>query len=310
MLMTSRNLRRISAPAASLALGTLLWVALFLHIGDARGQGIKELVIDGGGGKIKLSGKIAFVANRSGHKEIYVCEADGSGVRRLTNDARLNVSPAMSPDGLHIAHTGYGSGFADIYRIDINSGNRRRIVKAPGTNSGAAFSPDGRRIALTMSFVGNPEIFVAGIGAGSAKRLTRTAGVETSPTWSPDGRNIAYSSDAGGRPLIYVVPSTGGTPRRIDVGYNHCTEPCWSPDGRKLALNVRKGGGYSVAVHDLGSGKTTLVGRGEDPSWGPDSRHLVYSTGRALAITDTEGGATNEIVSGLGKISEPNWSRR
>lgn len=298
---------RLTKPAISLAFGTLLWFALFSQLSNA--ERLKELVIEGGGERIKLSGKIAFVATKSGQKEIYVCNANGSGVRRVTNDKRLSVSPAISADGSRVVHTGYGSGYADIYHIDLNSGRRGRIVKAPGTNSGANFSPDGRRIALTMSFVGNPEIFVTSIGGNDAKRLTNTPGVETSPTWAPDGRNIAYSSDAGGRPQLYTISSSGGRPRHISTGHSHCTEPSWSPDGRKLAFNVRQGGSYGVAVYDFGTRKTRLVGRGEDPCWGPDSRHLVFSTGRDLVIHDTAGGATTRIVSGFGKISEPNWSR-
>ena len=308
--MTSKSPTRLARPALSLALGTLLWFTLFLYTSAARSQEIKELVIERGGDAIKLSGKIVFVATSTGSKEIYVCQADGSKVRRITNDSNINVSPALSPDARYVAHTGYRSGYADIYYIDLNSGSRRRIIDAPGTNSGAAFSPDGRRIALTMSFVGNPDIFVTSVGGGNAKRLTRTAGVETSPTWSPDGGRVAFSSDSGGRPQIHIVSAAGGASRRLNTGHSHCTEPSWSPDGSKLAFNTRQRGGYAVAVYDFGTRKTKLVGKGEDPSWGPDSRHLVFSTGRELVIHDTEGGATTAIVRGLGKISEPNWSRR
>lgn len=308
--MTSKAPNRIARPAISLAIGTLLWLTLFLYVGGAGAQEVKELVIEGGGDEITLSGKIAFAATATGHKEIYICEADGSNVRRITNDSNIAVSPAVSPDGKSVLHTGYRSGFADIYHINLNSGNRRRIIDAPGTNSGAAYSPDGRRIALTMSFVGNPEIFVTSIGGGQATRLTNTSGVETSPTWSADGRQVAFSSDAGGRPQIHIVSASGGASRHLNTGCSHCTEPNWSPDGSKLAFNTRQRGGYAVAVYDFATRKTRLVGRGEDPAWGPDSRHLVYSTGRELVIHDTEGGATTPIVRGLGKISEPNWSRR
>lgn len=305
--MTSKVINLISLPLTLLILGPVIGFSA-----DSNASGaIKELVIEGGGQRVKLSGKITFVATRSGHKEIYVCNADGSKIQRITSDSGLNVSPAISPDSTQIIHTGYRSGFADIYKLHIKSGNRQRIINAPGTNSGAVFSPDGNSIALTMSFVGNPEIFVADIGnSRKVKRITTTSGVETSPTWSADGKSIAYSSDAGGRPLIYITPSAGGPPRKLAVSYNHCTEPSWSPDGKKMAFNVRKDGGYAVAVYNFSDRTTKLVGRGEDPSWGPDSVHLVYSTGNSLVITDTLGGATTPIVSRLGRISEPNWSRR
>ena len=153
--MTSKAKTLIRLP---LTLLILVLVIGFPATSNAREE-IKELVIKGGGKRIKLSGKITFVATHSGHKEIYVCNADGSKIHRITSDSGLNVSPALSPDRTQIIHTGYRSGFADIYQLNLKSGNRRRIIKAPGTNSGAVFSPDGNRIALTMSFVGNPEIF-------------------------------------------------------------------------------------------------------------------------------------------------------
>ena len=131
-----------------------------------------------------------------------------------------------------------------------------------------------------------------------------------SPTWSADGKFIAYSSDSGGRPLIYITPASGGPPQKLSVGYTHCTEPSWSPDGTKIAFNVRKDGTYWIAVYNFSDRSTKLIGRGEDPSWGPDSTHLVFSNGKDLLINDTAGGATTPIVSGLGRISQPNWSRR
>ena len=87
--------------------------------------------------------EVAFVADRTGHKEIYTCDYDGARTLQLTHDGAISVSPALSPDGRRLAYTGYQSGYADIYLVDLTSGARNRIIKFPGTNSGAAFSPDG-----------------------------------------------------------------------------------------------------------------------------------------------------------------------
>jgi len=134
------------------------------------------------------SGTIAFISDKSGHKEIYLCDYDGKNIRKVTSDRALSVSPSISSDGSYLAYTGYKSGYADVYLVDLLSGSRRRIINSPGTNSGAAISPDRRRIALTMSYTGNTELYITGVSGGRGKRLTRTRGVEASPTWSPDGR--------------------------------------------------------------------------------------------------------------------------
>ena len=48
---------------------------------------------------------------------------------------------------------------------------------------------------------------------------------------------------------------------------------------------------------------------GEDPVWGADSRHIIYSNGSTLTLLDTVKGRPTPIVSGLGKVGEPTWSR-
>ena len=252
--------------------------------------------------------RIAFVSSRTGRKEIYTADYDGANVRQLTKDGSISVAPALAPDGSKLAYTGYQSGYADIYLIDLASGSRGRIAKFPGTNSGAAFSPDGAQIACTLSKDGNPELYVIGSGGGSARRLTRTRGVESSPTWSPDGSQIIYSSDERGGPQLFRIGAGGGSGQSISTGYNYCTEPSWSPDGRKVAFTARTGG-FSIAVKDLEGGATNLLTSGEDPAWGADSRHLIFSSGSSIVLLDAQTGRSTPIVTGLGKVSEPTWSR-
>jgi TolB protein len=254
--------------------------------------------------------KVAFVATRSGRKEIYTCDADGSNVVQLTKDNAIAVSPNLSADGRTLLYTGYQSGYPDVYRVELAGGARSRIMKYPGTNSGAALSPNGGSIAVTLSKDGNPELYVTGGGGGGARRLTRTAGVESSPTWSPDGREIIYSSDEGGSPQLYRIASGGGTPQRLATGHGYNTEPSWSPDGKKVAFNTRSGGGFTIAVLDLAGGGVRSLGEGEDPVWGADSRHLLCASGGSLVLVDAQTGSRTPLVGGLGKISEPAWSRQ
>ncbi|MEO8206635.1 MAG: biopolymer transporter Tol [Chthoniobacterales bacterium] len=263
------------------------------------------------GNKGMATSKIAFVSTHSGKKEIYMADYDGANVNQLTRDGVISVSPALSPDARRLAYTGYQSGYADIYVIDLGSGARNRVVKFPGTNSGAAFSPDGNRIAAMVSKDGNPELYVIGANGMGAHRLSHSRGAESSPSWSPDGKEIVYSSDDGGSPQLYRIDSGGGTPRRLQTGHGYCTEPSWSADGKRIAFNIRSGGSFAIAVLDLQNGSTKIVssGNAEDPAWGPDSRHVLYSNGSGLILLDVPTGRTTNIVSGLGKVTEPTWSR-
>jgi TolB protein len=260
------------------------------------------------GNKGFATSKIAFIATRSGKKEVYVADYDGSNARQMTHDGVISVHPSISPDGRRIAYTGYQSGYPDVYVIDLASGARNKIVNFPGTNSGASFSPDGGRIALTVSKDGNPELYTVSASGGSARRLTHTHGVESAPTWSPSGDEIIYSFDDGRGPQLYRISSGGGNGQPIPTGHGYCTEPNWSPDEKKVAFNVRSGG-FEVAILDLNGGGTRVVSSGENPVWGADSRHIVFTEGGGLYLLDTVTSHKSKILDGLGKISEPSWSR-
>jgi TolB protein len=75
-----------------------------------------------------------------------------------------------------------------------------------------------------------------------------------------------------------------------------------------VAFTAREGG-FSIAVLDLAGGGSRIVAQGEDPAWGANSRHLIFSTGSSLVLLDTVKGRPVPIVTGLGKVSEPTWSR-
>ncbi len=216
--------------------------------------------------------KIAFVATRTGRKEIYLADYDGANLQQLTRDNSISVGPNLDGDGSRLVYTGYQSGYADIYLINLESGSRVRIIKFPGTNTGAAFSPEGRRLAVSLSRDGNPELYVTSANGSNPRRLTRTKGAESSPSWSPDGSEIIYCYEQNTGPQLYRISSNGGSPRRVTTGYAYCTEPNWSPDGKKIAFNVRQAG-FQVAVLNLESGQTSVITSGgnyEDPVWGAD----------------------------------------
>ena len=261
------------------------------------------------GNKGFAGSKIAFIATRGGHKEVFVGDYDGSNLRQMTHDGVISVHPSISPDGRRVAYTGYQSGYPDVYVIDLASGSRNRIVNFPGTNSGATFSPDGNRIALSVSKDGNPELYIVGAGGGGARRVTHSHGAESSPTWSPDGNELVYAYDDGHGPQLYRISTGGGSPQHLSTGHGYCTEPNWSPDGKKIAFNVRGGGSFEVAVCDVSGGGTRILSSGENPVWGADSRHLIFSEGGALYLLDTANSRKTKVVDGVGRISEPSWSR-
>ena len=256
------------------------------------------------------SSKIAFVSDRTGYKEIYLCDSDGGRVQQITRDRGVNVSPSLSRGAVLMVHTGYAAGFPDVYLTNMRDGSSQRIINAPGTNSGAVFSADGERLALTMSHAGDPEIYITTVTGGRSKRVTESTSVEFSPGWAPDGERLVFCSDATGSPQLYVVPRKGGAPERLATSAAKCTDPDWNADGRLIAFTAWNGNNRSIGLYELETGRThTVLTGANDPSWAPDGRHLVAVQGNDLVVLDVSTGQKDKIVTGMGRISEPSWSR-
>ena len=130
--------------------------------------------------------KIAYVSNRSGHKEIWEMDYDGGNQHQLTHLGTISLTPRWSPDDSHIAFTCF-----EAYRkivsaqICMYSTLTNRVTyfpRFPGTNSSPAWSPDGNQLAFMASMNGDPEIYVSDSSGRNMKRLTYSVAVSTSPT--------------------------------------------------------------------------------------------------------------------------------
>ena len=74
--------------------------------------------------------QIVFSSNRDGNWEIYVMDADGKNLRRLTKNPHDEWEPSWSPDGKRIAFASEGVGNFDIYVMNADGARQvRRLTK-------------------------------------------------------------------------------------------------------------------------------------------------------------------------------------
>src|SRR6267143_1261204 len=118
-----------------------------------------EIIMRLGGGVPGIAeSKIYFVSDRSGHKEIWVMDYDGSNQHQLTHLDSISLSPRISPDGSRLAFSALGKTSWEIqmYSLDLN-----RVLSFPrfgGTNLSPNWSPDGTRLAFSSSRAGESNI--------------------------------------------------------------------------------------------------------------------------------------------------------
>jgi Tol biopolymer transport system component len=90
--------------------------------------------------------RLVFVGDRSptrpitgdGNDGIYVANADGSGLRRLTGNVGKEPGPAWSPDGSQIAFTGRKE---NIYVIGADGQGMKRLTRSPMMDWGPTWLP-------------------------------------------------------------------------------------------------------------------------------------------------------------------------
>ncbi len=124
-----------------------------------------------------VAGRIAFSSNREGAFKLFVMNADGSGLRRLTSAAGpvAEHDPRWSPDGSRIAY---------------------------------ALSGDAP--------LGNTEIYVANADGSQVTRITRHWARDVDPAWSPDGRSIVFTRGPSPlRPEVHLMTADGTALRQL-----------------------------------------------------------------------------------------------
>ncbi len=83
-------------------------------------------------------GRIAFLPDRTGSRQIYTMNTDGSNVINLTKNEAENFSPAFSPDGSKIAFEYVDM---EIYIMNTDGSNRTRLTNNESLDINPVFQP-------------------------------------------------------------------------------------------------------------------------------------------------------------------------
>jgi TolB protein len=260
-----------------------------------------------------FASELAFIGERTGHREVYTSDLFFGSARQITHDNADALTPRWSPDGSRLLYTSYyKSGFPDIFQIDLGSYQRTTFASFKGTNIGAHFSPNGQQVAMVLSGTGSTEIWTTNAYGRGPVRRTNSDAVKSSPCFSPDGSRIVFAMEPG--PQLYVMSASGGSVTRVTSGVGtYCAEPDWSRvDPNKIAFTVRAGGRYQIAVLDLSTRKSEIVSEAPfdavEPSWLADGRHLVYTardrSSSVICILDTVSHQSHPVSARFGPVEQ------
>jgi eukaryotic-like serine/threonine-protein kinase len=208
-------------------------------------------------------GSLIFDAIGEKQEDLFVSNANGSGVRQLTNDIYKDRAPIWSPDGKRLAFFTDSTGKYEGYVINADGGNRVRITQFPEGRWAnlPLWSPDGKHLMFNTAS-GYPVIY------DPDKDWT-----QQTPQFLPDE----------------------GDPKRWFMAVS------WSPDGRKIIGYSRLTGNLlqsSIRTYDCETKKYEEVSDfGIRPAWLADSRRVIFYNRGELYLLDTKTRKSKEIYS-------------
>jgi Tol biopolymer transport system component len=212
-------------------------------------------------------------ADQEGY-DLYLMNADGTGLERLTDLSGDELTPGWSPDGTRIAF---------------------------GTDDGAESDWTSSLMVVQQD------------GSGSAELVTREQELVDSPSWSPDGKRIAFTVFRSGAEFEpYVVDADGGDLIRLSEEFGIALG--WTPDGQRILISVNgslftvrpDGSGRRLFVDDPPENGRLVL------DWSPDGRWAVMSgppedgdEGRNTIYLMRGDGSEVFVISSTG--SQPSW---
>lgn len=231
-------------------------------------------------------GKILYYSEASGNQDICVMEADGTGNKQLSPNARRNRDAAVSPDGRYIVWESNRTGNNNIWRMDRDGGALKQLTRGIGEYY-PQISPDGNWVVyMGDSKEGLSTLWKVAIDGGDPVQLSDK--LSGPPDISPDGKMIAanYLDEASDRRKIAVIPFEGGVPIRL---IDTLARPVrsfirWTPDGRALAY-VGSGNAVSnIWAQPLAGGEPKQPNDFKDQrifnfAWSRDGKKLALSRG-------------------------------
>jgi len=268
--------------------------------------------------------RIAFTSWRDGNAEIYVMNADGSHVRRITNHPSFDNYPVFSPDGTQLAfQSNREDEHVQIYLQDLDD-DRPPIRLSKSTSlTGLApkcWSPDGTRMLVYTNRSGKDQIAVLSVEPFPARLLLSDPSADLSfPHLSQNGRELLYQARAADRSLeLRLMDLATKSTRRLyatapDYPHDLNLSPAWSPDGTLIAFSARADGNSEIlAIKPDGTGLRNLTRNpllDAMPAFSADSREIIFSRdafGQAqLYRMDTNGGGQRRVTGAAGYEMSP-----
>ncbi|MDB5133169.1 MAG: tolB protein precursor [Mucilaginibacter sp.] len=197
------------------------------------------------------------------------------------NSGKLNLAPAVSPDGKYLAFLSEKSLFTvDLFLADAKTGRilRKLTSKVSNTHidefnfieSAGAWSPDSKRFAFSVFSKGRNRMVVVDIASGRVVDDIAMGKAEqfSNLSWSPDGKNVVFQGLSEGQGDLYLYNFDTKQVRQLTNDKYSDYQPSFSRDGKKIIFSsdrttydqsLSQDITFNLAELDIATGKVTDI---------------------------------------------------
>ena len=228
-----------------------------------------------------LSGRIAFVSDRTGEWEIHRLEPAAGEPVAITDIHEVNGRPSWSPDGTRLAFTSYFQGAFDVFSVNADGSELQQLTDTPEVDWEPSWSPDGRRLAFISTRDGTPALYRMNADGSDQRAMLSDPAGYCYPAWSPNGLQIAVAVG----PDIHILPlDAEGKVAGDSVNLGPGNQPSWSPDGARIVFSRWDGDNLDVYIVNADGTNlrrvTSHPALDQYPVWSPDGQMITFSSYR------------------------------
>ena len=189
--------------------------------------------------------RLAFDSDREGQRGVYVADADGSGIRRVSGSGYAAV-PTWSPSGDRLAFVRAEPDRPTVWNLwllTLATGELRRLTRFSYSQTWAAsWLPDGRSVVFSHE----DRLLMLSLSDGRVRsfRTPVPGRIVRTPAVSPDGRHVLFQVWRDG---VWLLDLATGDMDRL-LADPTAEEFDWSPDGRRFAYHSRAGGRWAIRM--------------------------------------------------------------